>query len=398
MKKIINDIIHNPETPAVINNRFIQLIESLSGVRVLSHLGNQKINQDELFEAMMRAVIEHLEVEVIALYLLEGKVLNCVANLTWEQYSANESPTNDKPRSYLLSEGVIGKTATNCEVVHIHNCKTSLDNRVEYETTENKTGSMICAPIMANNNLLGVIELSHPDPDHFASWQEYSVVIYADLMGILINNNKLMLDMQSIVDARTKELCDALEESEKLRARYEEMSVIDPLTKLYNRRFFFTEVSSGLARAKRYFQPFSLMIMDLDHFKQINDKHGHECGDKVLIGVAEILTEFTREGDTLARIGGEEFVLALPETGDDGTKKLAERIRSTIEEHEWECRGQKMNITISIGLSSLVHNNEIDGIADDDIQVSDVLRQADRALYYVKQHGRNKVKSYSEIP
>ena len=181
---------------------------------------------------------------------------------------------------------------------------------------------------------------------------------------------------------------------------HRDQGFIDHLTKLYNRRFFFTEVTSGLARAKRYSQTFSLMLMDLDHFKQVNDTHGHECGDSVLKGVAKILTRFTREGDTLARYGGEEFVMALPNTSNDGAIKLAERIRSTIEEHNWECNGKNMKITISIGLTSLHDKNE-DELHEDDsqvTQVTDILREADRALYYVKQHGRNAVKAFSNLP
>jgi len=397
MEQLAKYIVGKLEAPAVLNTRFTKLLDSLSGIRMFSYLGNQQISEEELIDVMMQAIIEHLDVEEVSLYLLEGKSLNCVANLTWLQFSANESSINNKTHSYLMSEGVIGKTATNRQVMHIYNCETSDENLIDYETKGHKVGSLICAPITANGSLLGIIELYHPDPNHFESWQEHSTIIYADLMGMLLNNNNLMRDMQSIVDVRTEELRSSLEESEKLRARYEEMSIIDPLTKLYNRRFFYTEVTSGLARAKRYSQPFSLMLMDLDHFKQVNDTYGHECGDKVLIGVSEILTQFTRVGDTLARFGGEEFVLALPETNNEGAHQLAERIRSTIESSDWECNGSVIKISISIGLSSLdPHDN--DEVHDDDIQVSDILREADRALYYVKQHGRNNVKSFSEIP
>ena len=397
MDPLVKEIIGKLETPAVLNTRFAQLIDSLSGIRILSHLGNQQISEEELIDAMMRAIIEHLEVEEVSLYLLDGKLLNCIANLNWDQFATNETSINNKTHSYLMSEGIIGKTATNRQVIHIQNCQTSDENLINYSTNGHNRGSLICAPITANDSLLGVIELSHPNPEHFKAWQEHSAIIYADLMGMLLNNNKLMREMQSIVDVRTEELRSALEESEKLRIRYEEMSVIDPLTKLYNRRFFYTEVTAGLARAKRYTQSFSLLLMDLDHFKNVNDTHGHECGDEVLITVSKILTQFTREGDTLARFGGEEFVLALPETDSEGAVKLAERIRSTIEDNEWECDGKTMRVSISIGISSLIHSDN-GANQDDDIQISDILRQADRALYYVKQHGRNNVKSFFEIP
>lgn len=397
MEEIVKEIIGKLDTPVIVNMRFTQLIDALSGLRKLSNLGNQHIDENELIDAMLLSIVEHLEVEEVSLYLLDNNSLNCIANLNWEQYIANESSINDEKQSYLMNEGVIGKTATNREVIHIKNCRTTNERLISYETNRGKKGSLICAPVMVNDSLLGVIELSHPDTEHFHSWQEHSIIIYADMIGMLLNNNKLMKNMQNIVDARTRELQDSLEESEKLRARYEEMSVIDHLTKLYNRRFFFSEVTSGLARAKRYSQSFSLMLMDLDHFKMVNDTHGHECGDNVLKGVAEILTRFTREGDTLARFGGEEFVLALPNTDSEGAIKLAERIRATIEENNWECQGNDMKITISIGISSLHNGNEED-FNDDDTQVTDILRESDRALYFVKQHGRNNVKAFIDLP
>lgn len=388
------NIMEKTEIPAVVNAQLMQLLNSLSGLRIISNLGNQELNREELIDAMMHATIEHLEAEEVSLYLLEEDALNCVANLDWDGSKNNKYSIDSKTHTCSVHDGILGKTATSKQVTYIPNCKTSDEDLIQYENNK-ETGTLICAPMMVNDSVLGVIELTHPVPNHFDSWQEHSITIYADLMGMLLNSYKLMHNMKNIVDVRTEELRNALEESEKLKARYEEMSVIDPLTKLYNRRYFYTEVTASMARAKRYAQPFSLMLMDLDHFKMVNDTHGHECGDNVLKSVAEILTEFTREGDTLARIGGEEFVLALPETNLVGAQKLAKRIISTIQEADWDCRGAKMDITMSIGLSSLRHHEN--DLLDDDFQVSDILREADRALYFVKGHGRNNIKSYSDI-
>ena len=397
MAPLAEDFQGKSEKVNVLDNHFTQLLNSLSGIRTISNLGNQQINRDDFIDISMRTIIENLEVEQASLYLLESKSLNCVASLNWDQYTEYESSLNNKDTSYLLSEGIIGKTATNHEVVHIRNCNTSEENLIRYESKESNVGSIICAPILVNNTVFGVLELTHPEPDHFKTWQEHSVVIYTDLLAMMLNNINLMTNMQEIVAERTQDLNHALLESEKLRARYEEMSVIDPLTKLYNRRFFFTEVSSGLARAKRYSQEFSMLLMDLDYFKEVNDKYGHETGDNVLIEVAKVLNKFTREGDTLARIGGEEFVLALPLTDIDGAEILAERIRSNIETTKWKGQGNSMDITMSIGIAKLADCSE-DEDHDDDIQVSDILRKADLALYYIKQHGRNSIKSYSELP
>lgn len=396
MENFVKEIIGKINKPVVLNTRFTHLINSLSGIRTFSYLGNQELDSEQLIDSMLNAIIEHLETEEVALYLLEEKKLSCVASLNWEQHIKSEPCIRNSNQSYSLGESVIGKTAERQEIIYIQNCKNANENNITYECEENNAGSLICAPILVNDSVLGVLELSHPEPEHFEAWQEHSIIIYTDLMGMLLHNNKLMQNMRSIVDVRTRELRSALEECEKLKNRYEEMSVIDPLTKLYNRRFFFSEVSSGLARAKRYSQAFSLLLMDLDHFKEINDTHGHECGDNTLKTISEILNKFTREGDTLARFGGEEFVLALPETDIRGALMLAERIRDTVEKKAWECDSKPMDITISIGLSSLSSENNIEN--DDEIQITDILRQADRALYYVKQNGRNGVKSFTEIP
>ena len=114
---------------------------------------------------------------------------------------------------------------------------------------------------MHGDKVIGIIELYHPYSNHFNHWQEYSVSIYADLVAMLLDYNAMLYDMQGQIDQRTEELQKALKESERLRRRYEEMSIIDHLTKLYNRRFFFNEVTSGLSRALRYDQSFSLLII-----------------------------------------------------------------------------------------------------------------------------------------
>lgn len=394
MEQQIKEIVANLNTPSVVNSQFTQLLNSLSGLRTISNLGNQQLEYENLIDAMMYSVIEHLEAETVALYLVKESDLQCIAKLNWHDFSKNKSSITEDAELHLMNTGMVGKAASSKKIIHILNCNNSSENLANYSNTE--LGSLICAPILVDNTLIGVIELTHPTANHFNSWQEHSIVIYSDMIGLNLNNHRLMHDMQKIVDVRTKELREALDDSEKLRKRYEEMSVIDPLTKLYNRRYFYTEVAAGLARAKRYSQPFSLMLMDLDNFKLVNDNFGHQCGDRVLIDVSEILSQFTREGDTLARIGGEEFVLALPETTHDGAYKLADRIINTIREHDWECNGRNMEITISIGLSSL-HNDNDDLILDDDFQVNDIIREADQALYFVKEHGRNNIKSFSDI-
>ncbi len=381
----------------IIGSRFSKLIGYLSGLKKMANLANQQGNKEALVDTMLKIVFEHLDAEEVSLYIRDDDVLDCIANLNWEQFTNNESALGNKSRSFKMGKGYVGKTAVDQQIMHVTNCSLpalSSDKQRDFDS-----GSVIYAPILSNNRVTGVIELYHPHSNHFDAWQEYSISIYADMLGMLLEYQHLLVDMQSQVDARTVELREALRESDRLRKRYEEMSILDHLTKLYNRRFFFNEVASGLSRAVRYHQSFSLLLMDLDHFKRINDTYGHDCGDQALKQIATVLSRFIREGDTLARYGGEEFILALPNTNHEGAYKLADRIRKTIEEHSWEWENNAIQLTISVGLTSMHENGaESDDIVNYSPQVADLIREADRALYYVKQHGRNNVKAYSELP
>ncbi|MEQ8938702.1 MAG: sensor domain-containing diguanylate cyclase, partial [Gammaproteobacteria bacterium] len=314
----------------------------------------------------------------------------------WDKFIDNVNSVGTRIQTVQIGVSPVGKAAKNKCIQRVTNYA------LEASTADNEqgypAGSALYAPIISTDKLTGVIEIYHPHGDHFDNWEEYAIRIYAELVGMLIDYHAMMDDMQQVLAERTQDLRHALQESEKLRKRYEEMSVIDHLTKLYNRRFFFSEVNSGLARAIRYDQPFSLLLMDLDHFKEVNDSYGHECGDEALKFIAENLSRFTREGDTLARYGGEEFIMALPNTDLDGAVQLAERIRNTIESSDFSCKGDIIDLTISVGITSIDQYHDLsEDIVNYTPQVADLIREADRALYYVKQNGRNAVQAFQHL-
>lgn len=179
-----------------------------------------------------------------------------------------------------------------------------------------------------------------------------------------------------------KKLSDALN---KIR----EMAVTDELTTLFNRRFFFEELRAEIDRGKRYGHTVSCIILDLDHFKRVNDEYGHPGGDRVLRGVAEILEANCRAADTVARYGGEEFVGILPETDMEGALRTAEKIRSAIEGTPIALAdGKEIRVTASLGVASLPPE-KISGSGDD----TELTRIADQALYHAKENGRNRVES-----
>jgi diguanylate cyclase (GGDEF)-like protein len=190
------------------------------------------------------------------------------------------------------------------------------------------------------------------------------------------------VELQARVAIHQK-LARTIRELESSRKLLEEQASTDPLTKLKNRRAFFTEGERQFARARRHGHGLSVVIFDLDHFKRINDTFGHQAGDHVLLCTADILRGNTRLEDTPARIGGEEFALLLPDTDRLGAAVLAERIRGAIQKKHVVLEGILITLTVSAGIASY-------GV-DGDESLEQLMGVADKRLYVAKETGRNRV-------
>lgn len=166
-------------------------------------------------------------------------------------------------------------------------------------------------------------------------------------------------------------------------AELERLATTDALTGIRNRRYLIERAQQEIARSRRNGRALSLAMLDLDQFKRINDRYGHAFGDTVLTGMCEVVTRVLRPSDTLARFGGEEFVLLLPDTDAEGAHLVAERVRAAIAGLSLVTpEGQPVAVTASLGLSTLGHDaDDLDGL----------LRNADEALYSAKANGRNRV-------
>ena len=184
---------------------------------------------------------------------------------------------------------------------------------------------------------------------------------------------------------QAKASADRLAEELKMaNEKLSELAFRDDLTGLYNHRYFQEMISYEIERAKRYERPLSLLFLDIDFFKSVNDTYGHPVGDHVLRETSKKIVELVRTNDIVARYGGEEFAIILPETGESGAKVLAQRIRRGIEQNIISVGNKEINITASIGLAS------------SDMQEAELTRtlliaRSDSALYKAKENGRNKV-------
>ncbi len=185
--------------------------------------------------------------------------------------------------------------------------------------------------------------------------------------------------------ARTfNQMADQLEKSQTM---LKELAIHDSLTALYNRREFARWLKEEVERSRRFNRPFALLMIDIDHFKRINDLYGHLTGDEVLRVVASLISGEVRSVDTVARYGGEEFVILLPETSEAGSLVTAERICSVIADHSITVdQKESISLTISIGVAVFPE----DATSEDELVAA-----ADQALYTAKRTGRNRVCRYS---
>lgn len=235
---------------------------------------------------------------------------------------------------------------------------------------------LITVAVFASGSYALVIYLLYTNhPDIFGLQIELFILagFAAALFGSTIVGHE-MYTLRAALRDRNRRLEFALE-------RMNLLAVTDEVTGAYNRHFLSQVLTQQMALAVRGGYKFSLVFMDLDHFKRINDEFGHAAGDNVLAQLAEIANTIIREGDYLIRYGGEEFVLLLANTNVDGAETLAERLRKTVAESSFEDIAPGMRLTVSCGATGFKPGESAD----------DLIARADRAMYQAKENGRNSV-------
>ncbi len=204
-----------------------------------------------------------------------------------------------------------------------------------------------------------------------------------------INKNHLNLPSVARIVKNAMEKFHLKKEMQKAFDRLAEMATKDELTGLYNRRLMYESLDREMQRVERYDGDLACLMIDLDHFKQINDTFGHLFGDTVLKEFSASLLDLVRSTDLIFRYGGEEFALLLPETNLYGCLQMAEKIRSHFEQKRYSHDTKSVVITVSIGVAAVIHHQVKEG--------QTLLTYADKALYTAKANGRNQVQIYSDV-
>ena len=248
-------------------------------------------------------------------------------------------------------EGAAGAAVARDEVVHVPGGAT-------LSPSEPMADAAVAIPLRRGNHAIGVLALYGRGPAETFSADD------VHLLQSLMHQAETAIENTFLYEEATR------------------LSITDGLTGLWNRRLFDLRMNEELQRAIRFQEPFGLMLVDLDHFKNVNDRYGHQAGDAVLVELARRLTDATREVDVVTRFGGEEFALILPKTPVPGTMRLSEKVRAVVANEPFVAGNASIPVTVSVGAA---------GYPDHGLSTGDLLAAADAALYRAKEHGRNRV-------
>jgi diguanylate cyclase (GGDEF)-like protein len=232
-------------------------------------------------------------------------------------------------------------------------------------------------------------------------YPQYGIVYGLTSIGLLIMSGccSIIFSMSGWMRKRETTFLEAIhaqntaliERNEQLK----QLSVTDELTGCYNRRFFYEHLIREIDIEQRYKTTFSILIMDIDNFKLINDTYGHPVGDAILISLSNVIKRSLRKSDVLARIGGEEFALYLPHTAAENAALMADRLREMVMYKPFSTTKGDIPITISIGMVSA--GDQAEPVADPRAYLEQLVEQADAALYKAKAEGRNRMVSAGKI-
>lgn len=337
----------------------LDALERLNHDLALLHRASQMVTAtldfDQVMDQLLRVAAEMVNTEGGSVWLWESgrtEKLMCQALLYQSQI---QSP----PGLHLSSgEGIAGWVAKHGESAILNDV--NKDPRYSPEIGGSlgiTVKNIIAVPIQVRDETKGALVVSNKQNGVFDENDLYLIETLASTAAIAIENARLFAEVQRL-------------------------SITDELTGVYSRRHFFTIAEQEMQRASRYGHDFAIIMLDIDHFKQINDKHGHLIGDKVLKRLAIDLGKIVRGMDFVCRYGGEEFVILLPEANIDMAVNTAERLRRYVERHPFDMESITFTITISAGIACY---------SSDSTDIEAILTQADKALYKAKANGRNRV-------
>ncbi len=329
------------------------MIDPRHALRVLFDLTRRLTEEAALEEALLvvtEAALELLPADHASVRLFDEARCELLAG------ARSGAGAHEQPLTFRRGEGIAGWVADQGKVAHVRD--TESDPRFLVGTNQGfVVRSLLTVPLWAGGHVVGVLSVSAPQPHAFSGDDETMANLLANCAVPPVE-----------------------------RARLQRLALTDPQTMAYNQRYLLPRLTDELNNARRISTPVSVLLADLDHFKRVNDEHGHAAGDEVLRGFVDRVRECVRRPDVLIRRGGEEFVLILPQAGPEQAYRAAERIRECLADSPVSGgEGITVKQTVSIGVATW------DGTED----AAHLEHRADQAMYEAKRLGRNRVVSAS---
>lgn len=341
-------------------HRYRQMVDDRQLIQELSTKISSILDRKKLYPEIMNAFVKAGKVNKGSFM-----ILNEETNLLEIVESVGLPELTTQVVKLRIGEGIAGKVAATGAPLLI----SDITKVSEYfDFSEDPIGqrpkeTMLCLPLKFQDRTLGVVNLhSKITKEPFIYNDEILLSIIANQAAVAINNAKMY-----------------------------EMAITDGLTKLYIHRYFIIRLQEEMNRTKRYNKSLSLLMLDIDHFKEFNDDYGHQVGDYALIVLANKMKETTRTTDICCRYGGEEFSIIMPETNLKEAIVAAERLRKIVESTPLTVREIPLHITISIGVASYPFI-----LPERELTKEEFIGNSDKALYFSKQHGRNKVSVFEK--
>ena len=316
---------------------------------------SQTLNLGEILDSVLDKVMEVMGVEASGIFLLDEQT----NRLLLRAHRGMPARLVRDLKVLNIEDGFIGKVAQSGKPLLMDDV--SVDHRLARSKARGKFESFAAVPIIAKEKIRGVMGVGSHRYREFPDWEVRMLGTISNQIGMAIENAQL----------------------------YEhalELAFTDSLTGLYNRRYLMEQIEREFIRAERSKRPLSLIMVDLDGLKDINDGYGHHFGDAFLREVGRIIEVNTRASDVAARWGGDEFMLLATEADSASSSKIAERVRSQVGRYRMEINGRKVGITVSAGVVS--YPAHASGI-------SELIKNVDEAMYNAKRGGKNQLRVFS---
>jgi diguanylate cyclase (GGDEF)-like protein len=313
---------------------------------------SQTLNLTELLDTILKKVLAVMETGAGGIFLIDGQS----NELVLKAHQGCSAEFAKKVTRMKIGRGFAGRVALSGKPVIIG--RTLTDARFDPVVLEQEgLHSLTSVPIMAKDNIMGVMCVGSYNHRDFIERDVRLLVTIANQIGMAIDNAQLY-------------------------EKTVEISFVDELTGLYNRRYLMEQIERDFTRASRQRSPLSLMMIDMDGLKAINDRYGHNEGSGFLKQLGKIIKTNTRASDVAARLGGDEFVLLAPETDVEEAREVGERLLSETRQYRKQIEGWEVGLSISIGIATYpTHASDVE----------DILKKADEALYEAKRAGKNRL-------